>query len=199
MEPTVMVMADDPEPGAAIDVGLKLTVTPAGWPLALKAIAELKPPETVVVIVEVPLLPCTTESEEGEAEIVKLGVGWEVTVRETVVVSVVLPEVPVSVTVYVPVAVDDATVIVMVEVPAPVIEVGLKPTVTPLGWPEAESEMAELKPPVTVLVIVDVPEFPCTTETEAGEADRLKPGVALPASALIREAPLGLPQPFAKS
>ena len=88
----------------------------------------------------------------------------------------------------------------MVEVPAPVIEVGLKPTVTPVGWPVADKEMAESNPPVTVLVIVEVPELPCATETEAGEAERLKPGVdELPASALIRPAPFGLPQPVAKS
>jgi len=68
-----MVIVDVSEPGAAMDVGLKLTVTPVGWPLAVKAIAELKPPETAVVIVEVPLLPCTTETEVGEAEMVKVG------------------------------------------------------------------------------------------------------------------------------
>ena len=61
--------------------------------------------------------------------------------------------------VYVPAAVDEATVIVMVEVPAPVIEVGLKLTVTPVGWPLADKEMAESKPPVTVLVMVEVPEL----------------------------------------
>ena len=61
-----------------------------------------------------------------------------------------LPEVPFTVMVYVPGAVDEATVIVMVEVPAPVIEVGLKLTVTPVGWPLADKETAESKPPVTV-------------------------------------------------
>ncbi len=68
-----MVIVDVPEPGTAMDVGLKLTVTPAGWPLADKATAESKPPATVVVMVEVPLFPCTTETEAGEAEMVKLG------------------------------------------------------------------------------------------------------------------------------
>ena len=85
----------------------------------------------------------------------------------------------------------------MVEVPAPVIEVGLKPTVTPVGWPVADKEMAESKPPVTVLVMVEVPELPCATETEAGEAERLKPGVdELPSkcsdqAAPVRTAPAG--------
>ena len=99
-----------------------------------------------------------------------------------------------------PVTVDDATVIFMVEVPDPVIEVGLKTTVTPVGWPAAVKETAESKPPVTVLVMVDVPELPCATETEVGEAERLKPGPGeVPVSVLIRPVPFGLPQPLAKS
>lgn len=97
VEATAMVAVDVPEPGAAMDAGLKLTVTPVGWPLAVKATAESKPPETAVVIVEVPLLPRTTETDVGEVEIVKLGLAGTVTVNETLVVSVVLPEVPVTV------------------------------------------------------------------------------------------------------
>jgi hypothetical protein len=46
---------------------------------------------------------------------------------------------------------------VIVEVPAPVIEVGLKVTVTPVGWPLADKEIAESNPSVTVLVMVEVP------------------------------------------
>lgn len=70
-----MDMVELPDPGAAIDVGLNVTVTPVGWPLAVKAIAASKPPDTAVVIVELPLLPCTTETELGDAEMLKLGVG----------------------------------------------------------------------------------------------------------------------------
>jgi len=88
-------MVDVPEPGAAMEVGLKLTVTPVGWPVADKAMAELKPPTTAVVMVEVPLLPCTTETVVGEAEMEKLGP--EVTVRVTVAVCVSPPPVPVTV------------------------------------------------------------------------------------------------------
>jgi hypothetical protein len=69
-----MVMVELPEPGAAMDVGLKLTVTPVGWPVADKVTVELKLPEMAVVIVELPLLPWTTETEVGEAEMVKLAV-----------------------------------------------------------------------------------------------------------------------------
>src|SRR5215469_15337546 len=66
-------MADEPEPGAAIGVGLKLTVVPEGTPLADtdKLMAWLKPPLTVVVMVEPPWLPRTTLTEAGAALIVK--------------------------------------------------------------------------------------------------------------------------------
>jgi hypothetical protein len=54
LDPTVMVMVELPAPGAAIVLGLKLTVVPLGAPVADRLIALLKPPLTVVVIVEVP-------------------------------------------------------------------------------------------------------------------------------------------------
>jgi len=192
-------MVDVPEPGAAMELGLKVTTWALPCPDADRLMAELKPPETAVVMVAVPELLRATVIVVGNALMVKLGF-VPVTVRVTVVVSTVLPEVPVTVMGYVPVAVEEATVSVMLEVPAPVIEVGLKPTVTPVGWPVADKEIAELNPPVTVLVMVELPLPPCATVTEAGEADRLKPGpVELPASALIKPLPLGLPQPVAKS
>ena len=72
-------------------------VTPVGWPEAVKAIAALNPPVTVVVIVEVPEQPCATETEVGEAEMLKPEAGAVVTVRLTVAVCVVLPLVPVTV------------------------------------------------------------------------------------------------------
>lgn len=74
-----------------------------------------------------------------------------------------------------PVATDEPTEIDIAEVPAPVIEVGLKETVTPVGWPLAVSAMAESNPPVTVLVTVEALELdpPCTIETEPGEVERL--------------------------
>lgn len=197
--PTLTVMVDVPEPGAAMELGVKVTLCALPCPEADKLIAELKPPETAVVMVDVPELLLATLIDVGDALMVKFGV-VPVTVRDTVVLSTVLPEVPVTLMLYVPTAVDEATVSVMVEVPAPVIEVGLKPTLTPVGWPVADKVMAESKPPVTVLVIVEVPEWPCATESEAGEAERLNPGLdELPASALISPAPFGLPQPVAKS
>src|SRR3954470_10005931 len=179
VEATVMVIVELPEPGAAIEVGLKATVTPVGWPDADSAMAELKPPETAVVIVEGAEAPLAIETELGDAEIVKLGVGTLVTVRLTVVVWVTLPPVPVMVTVEVPrVAVADA-VKVSTELPEPgaAIEDGLKEAVTPAGRPEAERAMAALKPPETAVVIVEVLVLPCTTETEVGAAAIVKSGV----------------------
>ena len=46
LEPTVSVMVEVPEPGAAIEVGLKLTVVPLGAPEAERLIAPL-PPELI--------------------------------------------------------------------------------------------------------------------------------------------------------
>jgi len=41
---TAIDIVDDPDPGAAIVAGLKLTVTPVGWPVADNPITELNPP-----------------------------------------------------------------------------------------------------------------------------------------------------------
>ena len=90
--------------------------------------------------------------------------------------------------------------IAIVEFPAPVIELGLNDTVTPVGCPLAVRVIAESNPPLTALVIVEFPEPPCAIETDAGEAERLKPGVdEVPANVFSRPLPFGLPQPVAKS
>ena len=52
-----IVSVELPVPGAAIELGLKLAVTPAGRPEADNAIEELKPPVTVVEIALLPELP----------------------------------------------------------------------------------------------------------------------------------------------
>lgn len=161
--------------------------------------AELNPPETVVVMVTVPELFLATVIDVGDALIVKFGL-VPVTVNDTVVVSTVLPEVPVTVMGYVPATVVEATVIDIVEVPAPVIDAGLKPMVTPVGCPLAVRLIVPLKPPVTVLVMVELPEPPCAIDTEAGDAERVNPGPDdVPASAFSRPLAFGLPQPLARS
>ena len=87
-----------------------------------------------------------------------------VTVNEMVVVRVKAGEVlvPVIVTVTVPKAAEAEAVRVKVEVVVPggVTEAGLKEAVTPVGRLEAEKVTAELKPPVAVTVMVEVPELP---------------------------------------
>ena len=103
-----------------------------------------------------------------------------VTVSDTVVVCVTPPPLAVTVTLTVPVVAVPLAVNVSVELPLPgaAIEVGLKLAVTPEGKPDAESEIAELKPPLTVVETVLVPELPCTTETLVGDALTAKSGVA---------------------
>ena len=68
------------------------------------------------------------------------------------------------------------TVIVIVELPAPGagIEFGLKLTVVPDGTPAADRVIELLKPPLMVVVIVELPWFPCYTVTEVGEAEIVK-------------------------
>ena len=74
-----------------------MAVTPEGRPEALGAIAELKPPETVVVTLLVPEEPCAIVTDVGEAEIAKFGVPPELMVSDTVAVWVTPPPVPVTV------------------------------------------------------------------------------------------------------
>jgi len=92
---TEIFTVDVPAPGAVMDVGVKAAVTPVGRPVAERETAALKPPATVVVTVEVPLLPLVTDTELGDTETAKLGV--TVTVRLTVAVCVRPPPVPVMV------------------------------------------------------------------------------------------------------
>jgi hypothetical protein len=179
VEATVMVMVEAPEPGAAMEAGVKLTVTPVGCPVADKATAELKPPEIATVTVDEPLLPCTTDTETGAAEMVKSGVPVEVTVNVTVMVCLKAPPAPLTVIGYVPGAVFAATAMVMVEVPEPGagIVAGVKLTVTPVGWPVADKATAELNPKKMADVIVDEPLLPCAADTAVGAAEIAKLGV----------------------
>ena len=84
-----------PPPGAGRGFGLKLVVTPVGWPEADNVIAASKPPVRSTVTFEVVVLPTTTYTLGGALMTVKLPV--VVTVRLTVVVWVLPPPVPVTV------------------------------------------------------------------------------------------------------
>ena len=62
------VMVEVPPPGAAMDLGLKEMVSPDTFPDADNLTAELKLPDTVVVMVEVAEPLRATERDAGEAD-----------------------------------------------------------------------------------------------------------------------------------
>lgn len=93
----VTVIVELPDPGAAIGDGENVTFTPPPCPVADKPIAELNPPERVVVIVEVADELRLTEMVPGDAETAKSPVTAGFTVSETDVVCVCPPPVPVIV------------------------------------------------------------------------------------------------------
>jgi hypothetical protein len=80
-----------PLPGEEIVAGLNEAVAPAGSPEADSEIPLEKPPETAVVIWLLAPPPAVTESDVGDAEIVKSG--WAA-VDETVTVFVVVFDPP---------------------------------------------------------------------------------------------------------
>jgi hypothetical protein len=78
------VRVELPLPGAAIEAGLKLAVTPEGTPDADKDTAELNPLLTVIETVVLPEPPWVTDRLAGEALIAKSGVAVALTVRATI-------------------------------------------------------------------------------------------------------------------
>jgi hypothetical protein len=158
------------------EAGLKLALTPLGNPPALKATAPVKPPVRVIAIVLVPLAPRLTVRLVGLAASEKSCVGGWATVRLMVVVRARLPLVPVTVTVAAPrVAVLEAAKVSVALFP--VVEVGLKLAVTPLGNPLALKATLPVKPPVRVIVIVLAPLAPRLTVRLVGLAANEKSGV----------------------
>jgi hypothetical protein len=200
-EEAVSVRVEVAVPFAAGVTGLveKVAVTPLGKPLALSVVAESNPPVLVTVIVLVPLLPCVTLTDEGDALTLKLGEVVEFTVSETVVVAVKLPDVPVIVTVAVPVVA--VLLAVRVSVLVEVVGFVLNVAVTPLGKPDAASVTLPENPSTSVTVIVLVPLLPCVTVTLLGEEESVKLGEEEddPANRLISPVVFGLPQPVHRS
>jgi hypothetical protein len=102
-------------------------------------------------------------------------VGSAVTVRETVVIALIAPEVPVTVTVTGPPTLAVlAAVSVNTSVPASVP--AAKFAETPLGNPDAANAIVPVKPPMSVTETVVVPLPFSVSETLAGEAVNVKPG-----------------------
>lgn len=98
-------------------------------------------------------------------------------------------------------AVEDGSVMVMVELGLPLVArvLGLKETVEPVGWPDAERAIPELSVPVMLAVMVKVGEEPATADSEDLDAESVKPALCeLPVRAASRPA-LGLPQPVTRS
>lgn len=123
------------------------------------------------------------------------------TVSVTVVECERLPLVPVIVIEYVPAVVPDATVNVAVELPEPVTGFVPNPTVTPLGWPDADSVTADVNPLTAPIEIDDDPLLPGATVSEVGFAAIVKSGfccVCDPVSALTSDG-VGLPHPVTRS
>lgn len=183
--------------------GLKEAVTPVGKPEADRLTLPLKPFDEVIMILLVPFAPCVIVTLLGEAEREKPGCEGgadEFTVRPMAAVCVELPAVPVTVTVAVPVAA--ALLADSVRVLAPVVGLGLKAAVTPLGRPAADSETPLLKPFTGVMVIVLLPLEPCGIVRLLGDADKEKSGWlggAEPGQFFTKFAALVVPSPVAKS
>jgi hypothetical protein len=94
------------------------------------------------------------------------------TVRETVVMLVKLPDEPVTVTVAVP---SVAVLLALnVNVLVFVVLLGLNDAVTPLGKPDADKPTLLLNPFCGVTVMVPVPVAPCVIVKLFGDAKRVK-------------------------
>ena len=92
--PTLIVIVDVPEPGAAMGFGLKVTFCAPPCPVADKVIAASKLPSAAVVMVTVPVALWATVIAVGDALILKSALADEVTVRLIVVVCVTPPPTP---------------------------------------------------------------------------------------------------------
>jgi hypothetical protein len=195
--PTVMVIVDVPLP--VIEAGLKEAEFWLPCPEAESATDELKPPVAVEVMVTLPEPLRAMLIVVGDALIEKPGV-TPLTVRLTVVVSTVLPDVPVTVMLYVPGAAVEPTVNCSVELPEPPL-IGLVPNaaVTPPGSVDVVNVTAELNEPTGETVIVELPELPCATVNDDGEAERLKPDVCVPPVSALMRPKFGLPHPVTRS
>jgi hypothetical protein len=148
--------------------GLKLAWTPAGSPLAESETLPVKPNRAPTVSVTVGFVPGGRVRLVGFTEIVKSGRPTTVRLIVAVCVIVVPLCVPVAVIV-IGVGVEGtvafaAAVNVSVLTPdPPVIDVGLKAAVTPVGIPLAVRATVPLNPLTGRIVMLVVPVLPCCT------------------------------------
>ena len=145
--------------------------TPSGRPVAAKVTLPVNPGWPVTVTVDDPAAPWLTASDAGAALNVKTLVSI---VRPMPVVATRPPEEPAMVTRNVPTTAEllavNATVL------DPVVGFGVNDAVTPPGRPYAARFTLPMNPGWPATVMVAVPEDPCITAREAGEAERAKPG-----------------------
>lgn len=176
--PTFTDKVELPDP--VTEVGFSVVVTREPCPVTLRVTVPVNPFSDPMVTFELPVEPRATVMLAGASAMVKSAGAEEFTVKAMVVVCVMPPPLAVMVTFAVPRAAAPLAVKVMVELPLPGagMGAGLKTAVTPEGRPETVRLIAELNPPPTVVVMVLVAVLPCVTLTEAGDAARVKAGVA---------------------
>ena len=154
-----------PLPGAAKLVLLNAAATPLGTPLAVSAMAALKPPSGVTVAVIPPALECTIESVRAPS--VNCTPGACDTCTVICLLAVNPSPLAVTVIVAVPTFAADEAVSFSVEEPfSPLSVTGLMlhAAVTPLGSPLTLRLTAPAYVPLPVTEITSVPVRPCTTK-----------------------------------
>jgi hypothetical protein len=156
-----------------VESGLSAAVTPAGNPVTLNATLPANPPVRRTVMVLVPLAPRLRVRLAGLAEREKSGA---FTVRLIVAVRESPPPVPVTVTVAGPAAAVAEAVRVRVLL-VPVVDVGLKAAVTPLGRPLTLKATLFVNPFKRAIVMVLVALAPLFTVTLVGLVESEKSGV----------------------
>ena len=142
--------------------GAKVAVTPAGNPVADSAIADLNPPDPVVVTESVLGVPAVSVAAVVLGVSVKL---FTATLKAREAVCVFPPPAPVIVIVDALAAALLAALIVAVTGADDVIVADENFTVTPVGAPLAVRVAGELKPPCAISVIVKFEELAGATIT----------------------------------
>lgn len=167
-------------------VGLvpKVAVTPAGSPDAESVTAPVKPQAGSVTVIVSVALPLWTMLSVVSAGVIVKPLAGTATVSAIVVVAVNVPEMPVMVIVAVA-TLQLAGLYASVSTLVPVVELGLKLAVIPVGNPDATSVTAPVNPPISVIVIASVAVLPGTTVKVAIDSFSVKPGLEVIVSAIV--------------